>query len=1198
MDEEIVELAPGLYAIGAPSPSAATHVYYLLVADQSIPIPNLAQMFTEVGLTGWFIFTKCPVTDPPTFKAQGRARFPSLNAWPDNKIPRGIVWLPDPDDCSAYDDALVCRQNFPQPGQPQTIVANHIFQWSGFSLLVTTNVNIQIDAAASALELVSVVDTIQIGYNGVSQILKYYSPPDGWQIMLPLLGSSAGSLQFSIGLDLGTMQQAFCCAFSYAYAAQKEYATLSYPLFPPLQPAQPQNYLGFNLRLHPLHHLDSTQTRIALDLLGTSPYAANSRKLQSTYFSTINGASLVFTPVDPAGEPASPPNFDPAAAGFGFCKAQPQSVSPLEATYYLAPVGTFQLTQVTPPTATGRGKPGAPEETRWMCGLFGQEYLELAPGDSIEFISGHPAYAPGFSVGSGTPSGTGAPLSDLFTTSWMKLLPGSMHAYFAQPSSSVYFAAAAGDTYPKAVDSLLNTFEESDPFPIVPYGGVFATAQPPQAGGVAAAAPAIIAAFESSVLSSVRHSKLSVPGRGPVFRSSKPVMAQIPARLKKLTRPSASVLLGEGAPTAVTPQGLLVNLTEAGEWESVLLAQSPDDPNTLLEFRGSNGSGTVSAKLSSMLVQNQLFLVAMRPEPLGRFESYLKISGFHFNLEVGREETLLIFKYNTSLSLRELAEKPSLWADASEFVGDDEAILFAQQRIRDAIATAEHEADIPGRPFTYFNQIVDRASWSGVLALHSAIDGNGMPPDLQILLGGISGQLRAHHFGIETNRVLPSSGGAMAIGHSSLFGLIHYDNPQSGEPSSVATDFAYAVETLTVLFSNSKISQLATSVGLTVNTLFERAVNLTSGTSSPDIPNTLVIKGQYQTQGGVGTVLFSSDTAFVYSFPMPHGATRVIDRMEFTHASLAPIYSTPIASPETGTIVRASFALDGQLWFAPEPFPNSDGLDLFSYGNPGTGGLTFTGLTVYIDFELDVSGSLKPGSESVTLQPDLLTFSPSNETVRAHGLLKSMPLDYSRFWYSKTGLSASSLGALPLNCLQLEGQGATASPGEVGPFPYVTSAPHYALEFDLPLGTLGSLSDIGVGLTAKLLIAWGPSTVVPDNDAAAIFVQLPSVFGGVNGFTLQGILRTTFGDANLLMVDVDEAPVYAILFNNIKFSVLGFSFPPGILIDFLIFAGQPAGAEPINGSNIAWFLAAQPVPKSSQSASLPNSEWPLLETSR
>jgi hypothetical protein len=99
--------------------------------------------------------------------------------------------------------------------------------------------------------------------------------------------------------------------------------------------------------------------------------------------------------------------------------------------------------------------------------------------------------------------------------------------------------------------------------------------------------------------------------------------------------------------------------------------------------------------------------------------------------------------------------------------------------------------------------------------------------------------------------------------------------------------------------------------------------------------------------------------------------------------------------------------------------------------------------------------------------------------------------------------------------------------------------------------------------------------VVPDSDAAAVLVQLPQAMAGYGGFNLEGILKTTFGDANLLKVDLESGlPVYAVLFNNIKLSVFGYSFPPGVLIDFVIFAGQPESNQSTNTSNIAWFLAA------------------------
>ena len=93
-------------------------------------------------------------------------------------------------------------------------------------------------------------------------------------------------------------------------------------------------------------------------------------------------------------------------------------------------------------------------------------------------------------------------------------------------------------------------------------------------------------------------------------------------------------------------------------------------------------------------------------------------------------------------------------------------------------------------------------------------------------------------------------------------------------------------------------------------------------------------------------------------------------------------------------------------------------------------------------------------------------------------------------------------------------------------------------------------------------------------------MMLPQLSAGAGGFELEGILKTTFGDANLLKVDLDggQQTVYAFLFNNIQLSVFGYRFPPGMLIDFMVFAGAttPGKKEATNANNLAWFLSAQP----------------------
>jgi hypothetical protein len=1167
------DLAEGLYEIQAPDSASAVYVYYLLKRDQNIPRPSLDELFNQVNLLGWYVFTKHKITDDEAFKSQARLSFPDLSTWKENLLPRGFVWLPDPEHPTDFTDSLVCRQNSPGPNKLRPIAVAHTFEWSAFGLQMLTQLNVAFDSARSQI-IFSSTDSAQVEilYNQVNQKCAYYDPDNlPWNILLPLTGAGAGMMSFQVGLDLGTLQSNFRCTQTYFCPGPAGYSILTYPLFTPVAPSgQYETYPGFDFRLDPLNHLDSSRSRLALDLSGKTQPSKNSLKLNSTYFRAINGAAMTMVPQ--------------TDAGFAFCMGSAPGTtvsSPPATAYYLAPVGEFILKTVAGNLGGSRRNLSPGKQVRWMCGLFGQEFVQMSTGDVIEFVSGQAAFSPAFSGLPAHDADAGNTLVDTFTTSWVKypVLAASQPGYFAQPSASVFYAATPQENFPMAVDALLSGLDRPVIFPAVPYAGIFA---PNQQGTPAASE--VYAAFEAAVLSSVRHAQLAIPGRGPIFRSSPPqALAGVKMPANKKRRLGKSLVASSPSATALTPQGLVTNLNTEGEWESIVLATSPDTPPSspeLLQFRGLGGSPSlVSTELSSTLMQNQLFMVAATPEPLGQFDSALSLDGFHFNLAVGPGNTVLVFKYNTSLSLAALVASPSLWANPATFVGDAEAISVAQQVVLDAISVAESEAGAPGGPFNYFNKIAQDPAWTGILAFQSPIDGNGMPPDLQMLLGGIDGQLRAHHLGIETNHVdRDPKTGELIVGKSSLFGVIHY---QGGAAPSSGAQFDYNVESLTAVFSNSKIEQLAASVGLTMNSLLERKVELTSGAiESPEIPNTMVIRGQYQSQGSVGSLLFSSGSAFVYKFPVPDGSTRVIDRVEITHASLSPIKTEALGSPSQGTHMLASFSMSGELFFASNPFPNSEGLDLFSYGND-SGGLAFSSLTVFIDFTLDAQGKLAPGSRSITLQPQLLAFAPAFSSIRSGSLLNSLPLQFSKFWYAPGGLTPGKLGAVPVQCLQLEGRGSVSSPDQRGPFPAVATSPHYALEYDLPLGSLGSLSEVTVGITAKLLLAWGPSSVIPDNDAAALLVQLPEVFAGAGGFSLEGLLRTTFGDANLLMVD-NDGPVYAILFSNIKFSVLGYSFPPGLLIDFVIFAGKPGKGQVAAGSNIAWFLAAQPVPASSQ----------------
>jgi hypothetical protein len=1209
MSSSVEQLTIGLYAIPAGSQPSASYAYYLLHTDPTSPppLPSLDDLWSLQTLTGWYVFSSLPIIDYEAFKTSARANFPQITQ-PDANLPRGMVWLSDPQSTADITKSLLWGKNSSIPSYPRvlrampgstTIAARFIF--SAFALNATPTAIVSFNGNAFTIGTTDNNQTLFLQYGAQlpQQTVLWYGPQK-CSMVLPLNGTLAGVLQFQVGLNLIPVQAIFGCTLAYFSATGSTIATLTYPFFVP-PPQQPQVFNGFNVRLDPLNPLDSSRTRFAFDLSDK-----NNQNLEFPYFRAINGACISLIPQDPESsgiESGSPWFSDSRAAGFGFCLAPPlgdATASP-DFSYYLAPVGQFLIQAVgsTQGSVARQSQQGDP--FRWMCGLFGQEYLQLAIGDTVEFVSGKPAFA----NSAAQPASPNAPppaLDPTYTTSWLSIRPdlrtdqdaGAARGYFAQPSASVFFATPQGSDFPLAVDALLSPLDDEVHVPVVPYGGFTAGTPFVWPAGASVPTGASLASFEAGVLSSVRHAALSIPGRGPTFQISQPVLAGVdhpPAAQRALRSAVAST---PEAGTAMTPQGLIVTLDPAGEWLSVLLAMSPDESSELLQFRGLTGSpgSVVSTDLSSVLMQNQLSLVVSDPAKLGTFDNNLHMGGFHFQFIVGPEDTILVFKYNTSKSLVDMVNDSSMWVASETFVGDSDAITVIQNKLRDAICVAHHEADAPGNPFGYFNKFSKEPTWTGILAFGAAIDGNGMPPDLQMLIGGIDGQLRAHHFGIESNHI-KTFNNQLQIQKSSLLGVIHYDNPSASAGSG---DFQYAVETLTVVFSNSMISQLQVSIGMTMNRLFERPVKLAAGTSgSPSIPNTMLIKGQYQNQDGIGAVLFSTNSSFDYEFAAD-AHIRVLDQVKITHASLTPTSSVPIGSPPGGVSMTATFGMAGQLYFCAAPFPQDPDLDLFSYGTygiPGSGGLPFSSMTIMIAFDLDSAGK-RSAPPTLTMDLTALSFQSAPSSIRPGSLLYSLPLQLSRFGYSPAGLSPSSLGAVPIQCLQLESNGTTASPDQTGPYPAVATAPHFALEYDMPLGSLGSLSDVTVGIVAKLLIGWGPSNVIPDNDAAVILVQLPAVFGGAGGFALEGILRTTFGDANLLKVDID-GPVYAILFSNIKFSVLGYSFPPGVLIDFVIFAGPPQGGAARNTSNIAWFLAAQKVPAPS---SPPSQSYKALEAVR
>lgn len=1194
LTKPLPEIYPGLYLIAAQGSlkgSSSLLWAYFLTANSSSPSAKTRKKKTaEISapaddpaitlqnswdtISGWYFFIPQAISpqQAPAFIRAARKGFPPLPG--STAVAHNIVWLSSAN--ITEDLPCICSQKV---GRFDTVTNDPLFSWSGLSLTMRSRLPLTLvdEQGYPALRLYTDdptdFDLIGLQYYQMPQTLGYRS--EGWLVNLWLNGPASGSFNFSVGLNIPLLLENFGGYFHYVPGTPPQ-QTLAYPLYDPTL-FQPGSYCAFEIWLNPLLPRQTSATRLQLDTtgrIGKISWKNQSVMLRSDDFYTNDGVTLQLQPVDPWA--SGTPSLNTVGAGFAFSWRPLVSSPPSSGELYLSPVGDYRITRAqSPPVASA---------LQVMSGLFTREYFRINSGDTLRFVADQPARAGAFSLQL-TPDAVALDARDMldatYTTSWAQWQSLAVEGgYYGQPASSPFFGDIDDTAFPIAIDVLLDTFTTSAPFPWVPYGGLDRSE-----AHCAAINAADITRFEATVIGAVRHTILTEQASGPIFMPQNATEAD--PRLR----------------SATTPQSLLCDIDEQGGWRSLTLAMeeahpnaSPPESQSFLRFSSTDSPPRVPTDLALTLTQNQLFYVVTVPGNDWAFDSTAWLGGFQFDMALSGE-TIMVFKFNTTATLAELCQQPALWTAAQRYNTDPVSVSHSLQQ---AITFAHQHALAPDNPFENFNRIVNDSAWTGVLFFNAAINGNGMPSDLQMLLGGINGELRAHHIGIQGNLFDHfSSSTQLDIKKSSLFGVICYADTSTSTPSQ-QTSVDYEVETLIVVFSHSTVTQFNTTVGLTLNQLFSRDVALRHRASpaSGINPNTLSIKGKYQTTSdGVGRVVFTNDDGFIYDVvPPSEYASQVISHTRFENASLVPVSSTPDGSSDHGTRVKAQFVLGGQLWFNATPFPTSSGLDLFSYGQDGTG-LPFSGLTTHIEFTLGADGGCIPGSKKVALDMSSLSARPKNEAIRADSLLYSIPLKFSRFLSTVDNkpLNAGTLGATTVNILQLEGHLPTSSalpllssptepqPAAALPISYATSSVLYGLEYDMQLGSLGALG-ASARLNAKLILGWGPSPTVPDNDAAALFVQLPQISAGAGGFELEGILKTTFGAANLLKVDLDDGKqtVYAFLFNNIQLNVFGYRFPPGVLIDFLVFAGAVTPGQKVatNTNNLAWFLSAQPQKKS------------------
>jgi hypothetical protein len=585
------------------------------------------------------------------------------------------------------------------------------------------------------------------------------------------------------------------------------------------------------------------------------------------------------------------------------------------------------------------------------------------------------------------------------------------------------------------------------------------------------------------------------------------------------------------------------------------------------------GNPVIKPDLSNALMNDNLFMVVTNPTPLGGiatpggsgFFNEIAVGEWTFKLDVGfttdqvnYPATILIFKFTTALNVVDLVNNAAYWQDWQTFTDPDPThpnpspnIALLQTQINSFLCTAETEVNKdPASVFANFWTKATDPNWTGILGINVGLDVADLPIDIQDLLGGIYGQLRAHHFGVTTNRIHGPDSTAWQIEQSSIFALIHYESdyfaPETKAPTHLPQDFGgfgFQVLKLEVLIENSALTFFNSRLAVTIPQLFKSNVALSNPTA-PSFGNVIEIDGTYVKHGDTGTVVFDTTTPQV--FEPTSTKLRALSEVYVTDATLVGVSSTTAADGTGNITVLSNFALSGELWFLPDCSGEAaKGLDLFSYGSELTTGLGFGAYNIAMTTVIANSVG-----QITKMGPDLSQFqvAPSS-TPRVGSLLSALPLKLTAF------LSGPDSSGWPVT---FDGQSTNSF------------AADFALQFQASLGSLGALSTITDSLEVNLVLGWQAADD-SDEDQLWLLMVPPKTMLGQLGFGIEGVLDTTFSNVAVVAETWNNIKVYAIQFANVQIQLLGISLIPhstGGSRNFTLFADPSQG----NASNLGWLM--------------------------
>jgi hypothetical protein len=807
-----------------------------------------------------------------------------------------------------------------------------------------------------------------------------------------------------------------------------------------------------------------------------------------------------------------------------------------------------------------------------LCGLSGTESI-IFPNDNndtLRFFIKKPAFAPNFPLPElspvGPPPGTDDLLTDDSKTSWLTInCEGGFPHYVSQPEGgNLYGKGSSNDLL---IHKDVGLTLPSDPdfcIPLIAYSDCITNNE-------ASIDYNKIQLFEQQIVSASRRRQITKAN--PQYSPS--ADASFSGIISSL---------GDTTFNTTTPSGLIVTVdSNTGKWESVLLAQNL--PGEQMKFTNP------CDKLHEALQTNQLFLVASANTYLKGFDNVISIEEWKFKMNVGvgneygNYKNLMLFKFCKG-TLSELVKKTQGWTLGGDFNNPDEMVVISQW-LQNYMNDGINQSTNGNTLFDKFKTIVTDPNWNGILFCKADIA--SIPAQMSGMTAGMDiDNFYVHHLGIEISLI--DGAEIQQNGPSSMFGLINYINPQYEQdkentpvPPATEDNYEFKVLLLNVLFENTTVKHFESKAQLTLNNLFNLAVDHMGDPNNPY--NTIMLNGSIQNRkdnAGNEQTIYMLDTTNDNIFYFTSQALRRIEIVKVQFNTLG--LSDNGNDPEN---VLSRFDLWGFMDFGilsgEVDLPQGNGntqtafkvFDYFSFGNNYSvnytdktitfenlprQGLRFSGLGINMKYPKD-----KPLECTFSFDPSKITFDLNQSTIR----------DQINASVSSKGIMNPVVSLYDNLCLEIEGLlcgDDKTTPAENGFLQIGTelrltgvSGKWTGIQCKISMGTIGELAG-KAKLVSHLLFAWNADDC---NNPNQIFVgiKLPGSGAEARLFSLQGVLKLSVSD--ILLNYVEGKSSYLLSFTDIALKFLGMlKLPPNGSTSFYLFGNPEPGSK---AGDLGWY---------------------------